>query len=116
MRNFGQTTQKRLNMSVLLEFSMFPTDKGESVSPYVSRIIAMVRDSGLEYRLTPMGTVVEADTLEEVLALVGRAYACLEPDCRRVYSSLKLDIRKGPAGRLQDKLRAVEERIGKVST
>ncbi|MCP4044177.1 MAG: thiamine-binding protein, partial [Gammaproteobacteria bacterium] len=25
-------------MSVLLEFSMFPTDKGESVSAYVSQV------------------------------------------------------------------------------
>ena len=31
-------------MSVLLEFAMFPTDKGESVSNYVSRIIKMIKN------------------------------------------------------------------------
>ncbi|EEP60385.1 thiamine-binding protein, partial [Sulfurihydrogenibium yellowstonense] len=42
-------------MSFLVEFSMFPTDKGESVSPYVSRIIKMIDESRIPYRLTPMG-------------------------------------------------------------
>lgn len=102
-------------MSVLLEFSMFPTDKGESVSPFVSRIISMIRASGLNYRLTPMGTVVEAEGLPEILDLIAKAYNELEPDCNRVYSSLKLDIRKGPVGRLEGKIQSVENQIGDVS-
>ena len=102
-------------MSVLLEFSMFPTDKGESVSPFVSRIISMIRASGLNYRLTPMGTVVEAEGLPEILDLIAKAYNELEPDCNRVYSSLKLDIRKGPVGRLEGKIQSVENQIGEVS-
>ena len=60
-------------MSVLLEFSMFPTDKGESVSAYVSQVIKMIADTGIEYRLTAMGTVVETNTLPEALAVVGKA-------------------------------------------
>jgi len=102
-------------MSVLLEFSMFPTDKGESVSPFVSRIISMIRASGLNYRLTPMGTVVEAEGLPEILDLIAKAYNELEPDCNRVYSSLKLDIRKGPLSRLEGKIQSVENQIGDVS-
>ena len=102
-------------MSVLLEFSMFPTDKGESVSAYVSPVIAMIRDSGVSYRLTPMGTVVETDTLEQALAIVARAYRVLEQaGCNRVYSSLKLDIRKGHDRRLAGKIASVEEKIGNV--
>lgn len=100
-------------MSVLLEFAMFPTDKGESVSEYVSRILKLIDASGLSYQLTPMGTIVEADELTEVLALVEGAYRQLEPDCNRVYSSLKLDIRKGVGGRLQKKVRSIEEKVGK---
>ncbi len=29
-------------MSVLMEFAMFPTDKGESISEYVSRILKII--------------------------------------------------------------------------
>ena len=104
-------------MSTLLEFSMFPTDKGESVSPYVSRVIAMIRDSGLEYQLTPMGTIVETEDLDRALAVVKRAYDTLDQQgCKRVYSSIKLDVRKGRSGRLKGKVASVEEKIGRVAT
>ncbi len=100
-------------MSVLLEFSMFPTDQGESVSEQVSQVIAMIRDSGVDYQLTPMGTIIETAELGDALALVERAYQLLERQgCRRVYSSLKLDIRQGKDQRLAQKIRSVEEKIG----
>jgi uncharacterized protein (TIGR00106 family) len=100
-------------MSVMLEFAMFPTDKGESVSEYVGRIIKSIDESGVQYKLTPMGTIVEVDTLEEALSIVAKSYGQLEPDCARVYSSLKLDIRKGKSGRLQQKIESVEKKIGR---
>lgn len=100
-------------MSVLLDFAMFPTDKGESVSGYVSRIITMIDFRGIPYKLTPMGTIVEAETLDEALAVVRDAYGLLEGDCSRVYSTLKLDIRKGKAGRLVQKIESVEKKMGK---
>ena len=104
-------------MSVLLEFSMFPTDKGESVSAYVSQVIKMIANAGVEYRLTAMGTVVETETLTQALEIVEKAYEVLDGQgCRRVYSSLKLDIRKGKENRLSGKVASVEAKIGKVRT
>ncbi len=104
-------------MSVLLEFSMFPTDKGESVSEYVSQVIKMIRDSGISYQLTPMGTIIETENLVQALGLVEVAYETLDQaGCNRIYSSLKLDIRKGKSNRLQGKLNSVQEKIGEVNT
>ncbi|MEJ2226660.1 MAG: MTH1187 family thiamine-binding protein [Alphaproteobacteria bacterium] len=103
-------------MSVLLEFSMFPTDKGESVSEYVSQVIKVIRESGVSYQLTPMGTIGEADDLQQVLDLVQAAYNTLEQaGSNRVYSSLKLDIRKGKDNRLQGKLQSIQDKIGDVN-
>ncbi len=104
-------------MSVLLEFAMFPTDKGESVSEYVSQVIKEIRESGISYQLTPMGTIIETDDLPQALGLLQQAYTTLEQaGCNRVYSSLKLDIRKGKDNRLQGKLESVKEKIGEVNT
>lgn len=104
-------------MSVLLEFSMFPTDKGESVSTYVSQVIAMIRASGVDYQLTPMGTIIETDDLATALGIVELAQQILDAEgCNRIYSSLKLDIRKGSRGRLKGKLESVREKIGEVAT
>lgn len=103
-------------MSVLMEFAMFPTDKGESVSEAVSRIIRMVRDSGVAYRLTPMGTIVETPTLEAALSIVQRSHDLLKEDAGRIYATVKLDIRKGREGRMTGKIRSVTDRIGDVET
>lgn len=100
-------------MSVLLEFAMFPTDKGGSVSAYVSRILKLIDESGIPYQLTPMGTIIEADELGQVLRLVAAAYQQLEPDCARVYATLKLDIRRGEGGRMKKKVESVELKLGK---
>jgi len=104
-------------MSVLLEFSMFPTDKEESVSPYVSKIIAMIRDSGTSYQLTPMGTIIETNDIDEALKIVKQAYEVLDnAGCNRIYSSLKFDIRKGKDNRLQGKVNSIREKIGSIAT
>ena len=47
---------------VLLEFSMSPFAKGESLSPYVARSLDIIDKSGLPYQLTPMGTSIDIDT------------------------------------------------------
>ena len=101
-------------MSVLLEFAMFPTDKGEGVSNYVSRIIKMIDQSGENYQLTPMGTIIEFNTMKDALLLIEKAYDQLEADCNRIYSSLKFDIRKGKENRLEGKIKSIEKKIGKV--
>jgi uncharacterized protein (TIGR00106 family) len=92
---------------------MFPTDKGESVSPYVARIIKMIDESGVPYKLTPMGTVFETETMDEALEILKKAYQQLEPDCNRVYSVVKFDIRKGKSNRLKQKIESVEKKLGK---
>jgi len=103
-------------MSVLLEFAMFPTDKGESVSDYVSRILKVIDEAGHPYTLTAMGTIVEVENLDDAMKIVKKAYKQLERDCDRVYSTLKLDIRKGKSGRLKQKIASVEKKVGKKLT
>lgn len=104
--------------SVLLEFSMFPTSaecrEGAGVSKQVSKIIDMIRSTGVPYQLTPMGTVIETNSMREALDIVQKAYEQLE-DCERVYSALKFDIRKGKSNRLKTKIASVEEKIGEVN-
>ncbi|KAF0244994.1 MAG: hypothetical protein FD180_2034 [Planctomycetota bacterium] len=99
-------------MSVLLEFSMSPLDKGESVGEYVARSLAIVDRSGVPYRLNPMGTVLEG-TWDEVMEVVKRCYMTMSKDCRRVSCSIKIDARKGKGGRLESKVKRVEKLLGK---
>ena len=104
-------------MSVLLEFAMFPTSKeGSSSSPYVSKIIDMIRESGVSYKLTAMGTIIETETMPQALEIVNKAYEVLEPFSDRVYSTLTMDIRKGKSNRMNQKVESIESKIGKVNS
>jgi uncharacterized protein (TIGR00106 family) len=92
---------------VLLEFSMSPLGKGESVSKYVSRSLDIIDKSGVDYRLNPMGTVLEGEW-DEVLGVVTQCYQRMKKDCGRISCTIKVDYRKGHTGRLQSKVASVE--------
>jgi len=97
---------------VLLEFSMTPLGKGESVSAYVARSLEIIDESGLDYRLTPMGTILEGEW-EAVMAVVTRCYERMRQDCPRITCSIKIDAREGASGRLTGKIASVERRLGR---
>ena len=98
---------------VLLEFSMTPLGKGESVSPYVARSLEIIANSGLDYRLNAMGTIVEGE-IDEVLAVMKQCFDIMSGDCDRVTCSAKLDYRKGYSGRLDSKVQSVQEKLTTV--
>ena len=95
---------------VLLEFSMSPMDKGESVSRYVSRSLDLIDKSGVPYRLNPMGTVLEGEW-DEVFGVVKKCYERMRKDCRRISIGIRVDYRKGARGRLESKIVSVERRL-----
>lgn len=97
---------------VLLEFSMSPLGVGESVSPYVARSLEIVEQSGLDYRLHAMGTIVEGE-IDQVLAVVKQCFDAMAADCDRVSCTMKLDFRRGHSGRLEAKVKSVEEKLGR---
>lgn len=97
-------------MSVLVNFSIFPLDKGEHLSPYVARAVRIIRDSGLPYQLESMGTTMEGEW-SEVMDVVNRCYAELATDCDRIIVNLKADSKKGPGGRMAEKVKSVERKL-----
>jgi uncharacterized protein (TIGR00106 family) len=97
---------------VLLEFSIFPIDKGESLSPYVARCLDIVDKSGVEYRINPMGTVLEGEW-DQVFGVVKSCYEELSKDCRRIEVAIKADCRKDKKGALTTKIKSVEKKLGR---
>ena len=95
---------------VLLEFSMSPLGKGESVGGYVARSLDIIDKSGVDYRLNPMGTVLEGDW-DKVFDVVRRCFERMRKDCSRISCTIKVDYREGHTGRLQAKTSSVEKRL-----
>jgi uncharacterized protein (TIGR00106 family) len=97
---------------VLLEFSLYPTDKGESVSEYVKRNLEIIDDSGLPYKLGPMGTCLEGE-FDEVMAVVRKCFERMTTDCGRVACQIKMDYRAGHKGRLEAKVQSLKDKTGR---
>jgi uncharacterized protein (TIGR00106 family) len=98
---------------VLLEFAMAPGGKGESVSPYVARILDVIDRSGVSYQLTPMGTILEGDW-DRVFGVVKACFDELESDCSRISMNLKMDYRRGEQSRMASKVEAVQRKLGRT--
>lgn len=97
-------------MSCVATFAIFPLDKDntESLSPYVARVIKIVEQSGLPYQLGAMGTSLEGD-YEQVMEVIQRCHNELRKDCERVYLTIAVDSKTGDSGRIETKVRNVEE-------
>ncbi|GAB6060230.1 MTH1187 family thiamine-binding protein [Desulfonatronum parangueonense] len=97
-------------MNVLAELSIFPMDKGDSLAPYVARAVAIIEQSGLEYRLGPMSTVIEGEW-HQVLDVVSRCQSDLAKDCDRILVYLRLDCRRDRVDAMQAKVRSVQAHL-----
>ncbi|HET6430355.1 MAG TPA: MTH1187 family thiamine-binding protein [Phycisphaerae bacterium] len=98
-------------MSLLVEFSLYPTDKGESVGQYVSRVVEIIHQSGLPYKLGPMGTTVEGDA-DKVFEVIRQCLHDLQRDSHRLAGRIDLDWRAQREHGLQQKVESVCHHLG----
>ncbi|WP_340695986.1 MTH1187 family thiamine-binding protein [Hydrogenobacter thermophilus] len=100
-------------MSVIVFVSMTPLGKEESVSKYVARVVDIIDKSGLNYVLTPMGTIVEGEDWDDVMNVLKKGFEALKEDCNRLSIVIKMDYRKGRTKGLVSKVKSVEEKVGR---
>jgi uncharacterized protein (TIGR00106 family) len=97
---------------MLAEFSVIPLDHGTSMKEYVAQILDLVDQSGLDYELTAMGTLVEGDA-PLVWHLLRDCHEAISAQSGRVETRIVIDDKKGATGRLVGKVRDVEEVLGR---
>ncbi len=94
-------------MSVVAEFTIFPIGKGEGVSGQVKKAVKIIGESGLPYKIGPMGTSMEGEW-KEIMDVIGRCFEELKRKNDRLYMVINADYRKGVSGRMGIKVRKVE--------
>ncbi len=97
-------------MSAMAFVSITPLGEGESVSKYVTKSVQVIKDSGLSWQLTPMGTIIEGEKLDEVLAVVNKAVEA-QDECDRISVSVKIDYRKNKPLGLNTKVDSVMKKL-----
>lgn len=99
---------------MLAEFEMVPIGtKNPSISALLADIAKLIDQSGLDYRVGPMGTVVEGEW-DEVVALVKRCHEAMLKSTDRVMTTIRIDDRKDkPSPRITQKVQSLETKVGK---
>ena len=97
---------------MLASFSVLPFGVGEALSEHVAKIIAIIDESGLDYRLGATATTVEGSE-EDVMALVMKCHHAARGFAPRVLTSITIDDREGATGRLTGKIDDVERVLGR---
>jgi uncharacterized protein (TIGR00106 family) len=97
---------------MLIEFSIVPIGSGSSIGDRLAEVLKIVDESGLPYKINPMGTVVEGEW-DELFSLLRKCHETVMKKEERVLTTISVDDRKGKPDRLEEKVKSVEKRLGK---
>ena len=76
-----------------LSLKILPVVAEEQIYPVVDQVIAMIKDSGFNYHVSPNDTTIEGD-LDSLLNLVKRAQEiCIAAGAPRVISIVTIDYK-----------------------
>ena len=98
---------------MLIQFSVVPIGTGSSLGDRIAAVMKMVDESGLPYKVNPMGTVVEGEW-DELLRLVKKCHKAMMKSEERVLTSISIDDRKGKKNRIEAKVKSIEKRLGRT--
>lgn len=98
---------------MLASFSVLPVGAGEALSEHVAKILSLVDQSGLEYKLGAMQTTVEGEE-DEVIELIMNCHREMRRSFPRVLTSITIDDRHGAEHRLTGKVADVERVLGRT--
>lgn len=81
---------------ITADFAILPVGiNGTELKEYVTKAVQSIKDSGLNYQLTGMGTQIEADNLTELYEAIAKAQeAVFKAGTGRVYTVIKVDDRR----------------------
>lgn len=97
---------------MVVNFSIVPIGKGSSLSTQVAEVLKIVSESGINYKLHSMGTVLEGNW-DNIFKLIKKCHKKILKDSDRVLTTVTIDDRKGRTGRIARKVQSVKKKVGK---
>ena len=96
---------------MIAEISVIPIGEGIDLAGYVARIVKIIDESGLDYKLNAMGTVVEGDS-DRIFDLIKKCHNKMLETAQRVYTTVKIDERKDKKVKMiEHKVQAIEKEL-----
>ena len=98
-----------MGTKIIAELSTFPVGEGTSLSKFVKKAVQEIEKyQGVRIVHHPMGTVIEADNIDQILEITKLAHqAIFSAGAQRVLTQLKIDDRKDKTRKMEDKVEAI---------
>jgi uncharacterized protein (TIGR00106 family) len=97
---------------MVVSLSIVPIGMAVELAEELARVLEVIDRSGLPYRLTAMSTEIEGDW-DEVMPVIREAHEVARSFSGRTLTHIAIDDRAGATDRLEGKVRAVEEIVGR---
>ncbi|WP_458190593.1 MTH1187 family thiamine-binding protein [Haladaptatus sp. NG-WS-4] len=97
-------------MTVIALLSVAPVVE-DSMASEVAKAVEALDEFDVSYETNPMGTVIEADSVDELFAAAQAAHEAVDGD--RVSTFLKIDDKRTRDQRASEKVTAVEDALGR---
>jgi uncharacterized protein (TIGR00106 family) len=100
---------------MLAELEIIPIGtQSPSLSGLLAEVAKLIDRSGLDYRVGPMGTVVEGDW-DRIMTLAKQCHQAVLASASRVMTTIRIDDRKDKpgAGRITQKVQSLEVKVGR---
>ncbi|WP_455644871.1 MTH1187 family thiamine-binding protein [Methanosphaera sp.] len=97
---------------ITADFAILPVGIGNTeCKEFVAKAVQAIKDSGLNYQLTGMGTQIEADNYAQLYDAIAKAQeAVFTAGTDRVYTVIKVDDRRDLENRTLDaKVKTVDD-------
>jgi uncharacterized protein (TIGR00106 family) len=97
---------------MIAEFTVVPLDRGPHLTEWLAPVLDIVDESGVDYRFTAMGTILEGDW-DQIMATVKRCHDKVRESSERVVTTIKIDDHAGRSKRIRGKVESVEKHLGR---
>ncbi|WP_394741752.1 MTH1187 family thiamine-binding protein [Natronococcus roseus] len=100
-------------MTVVALLSVAPVTE-DSMADEVAKAVEALEEYDVGYETNPMGTVIEADSTDELFAAAQAAHEAVDGD--RVSTVLKIDDKRTRDAAASEKVEAVEKALGRSAS
>jgi uncharacterized protein (TIGR00106 family) len=97
---------------MLAELSMTLLGRGTSLSGDLGRILKIIDESGIRYKLTPSGTCLEGEW-DEVMDLIKKCHREARSFCTYVLTTVRIEDESGANDKLNENIASVERAVGR---
>ena len=95
---------------MIVNFTIFPIGKGESLSGYVAKAFEIIKKSGLPHENHSMGTNIEGEW-DNIMPVIDLCRKKMLELVDRVHISITIDDRKDQIGRMGKKVESAKAKM-----